>query len=485
MIQRRIAALATALLILAGCVAGAGSGGQIEGIQWVLDSYLQAGTLAIAPETVFADATFESNRVTGQSGCNSYTALYQSGGRSLRVSQSSSTLMACPAPVMDFEQTYLQLLQSSRYYTARNDQLTVFNADGTPVLVYDAAPRNPLLGRWDVDSYFVPPSTVSAPLAGTTLNVVFGIASIGGSSGCNTFSGTYGTNGNAVRISPLATTRLACPQDVMDQELAFLGALQGVSFIDYRGSTVLLTDRHGHLVVALVRPTPEPEASASPSAAPSVAASATPEVSEAPSATPAPTKTPAPTPTPAPTKTPAPSATTAPSAPAPSASIPFVPPTATCDLVVPNGGPTVAKLVYPGTWNSVTTPPELACRYFDPAEITVPADPTTLQTAVMATVNPMEYTAAVTAATDPVNWTVIRQGSSAAEGLSITCVDATALTDAGGIPTGSSAHSCLIGVGTAGTVILRTVSPSVDAPFPANDAIVTLMTLASTFTPAG
>jgi len=37
MTQRRIAALATALLILAGCVAGAGSGGQIEGIQWVID----------------------------------------------------------------------------------------------------------------------------------------------------------------------------------------------------------------------------------------------------------------------------------------------------------------------------------------------------------------------------------------------------------------------------------------------------------------
>jgi heat shock protein HslJ len=483
MTQRRIAALATALLILAGCVAGAGSGGQIEGIQWVLDSYLQAGTLAIAPETVFADATFESSRVTGQAGCNSYTALYQSGGRSLRVSQSSATLMACPVPVMDFEQTYLQLLQSSRYYTARNDQLTVFNADGTPVLVYDAAPRNPLLGRWDVDSFLVPPSTVSAPLPGTTLDVVFGIASIGGSSGCNTFNGTYGTNGNAVRISPLATTRLACPQDVMDQELAFLGALQGVSFIDYRGSTVLLTDRHGHLVVALVRPTPEPEASGSPSAAPSVAASATPEASEAPSATPAPTKTPAPTPTAAPTKTPAPSATAAPSVPAPSASIPVVPPTATCDLVVP-GGPTVAKLTFPGTWFTVTEPPELACRYFDPAEITVPSDPTTLQTAVVATVTPTPYADAVAAATNPANWTVVRQGSSSAEGLSVTCVDATALTDAAGIPTGSSAHSCLVGVGTAGTVILRTISATADEAFATNAAVVTLMTLASTFTPA-
>jgi hypothetical protein len=90
----------------------------------------------------------------------------------------------------------------------------------------------------------------------------------------------------------------------------------------------------------------------------------------------------------------------------------------------------------------------------------------------------------VTAATDPANWTVVRQGSSSAEGLSVTCVDATALTDAAGIPIGSSAHSCLVGVGTAGTVVLRTVSATVDEAFATNSAVVTLMTLASTFTPA-
>jgi len=483
MIQRRLAALAAVLLIAAGCVAGAGSGGQIEGIQWVLDSYLDNGTLAIAPETVFADATFESNRVSGQSGCNSYRALYQTGGRSLRVSQSSATLMACVEPQMTFEQTYLTLLQSSRYYTARNDQLTIFNADGTAVLVFDAAPKNPLLGRWDVDSYLVPPSTVTAPLAGTTLDVVFGIASVGGSSGCNSFSGTYGTNGNAVRISPLATTRLACPQEILDQETAFLAALQGVSFIDYRGNTVLLTDRQGHLSVALVRPTPEPEASAGPSAAPSVAASATPAASAAPSVTPAPTKTPAPTPTPTKAPTPKPTPTAAPSAPAPSSSFPVVPTTATCDLKAPNGGPVVANLVYPGTWHTVTEPADLACRYFDPAEITVPADPATLQTAVVATSTATSYDAAVKAATDPANWTVVQVGAPSAGIAPITCIDAKALTDASGIPTGSSAHTCIAGVGTSGSVSLRTVSATVDEAFAANAAVVTLMTVASTFTP--
>ena len=36
-------------------------------------------------------------------------------------------------------------------------------------------------------------------------------------------------------ISQLATTRLACPQDIMDQETAFLAALQGAALIDYKG----------------------------------------------------------------------------------------------------------------------------------------------------------------------------------------------------------------------------------------------------------
>jgi heat shock protein HslJ len=488
MFTRRIAAAAVVALLLAGCAGGTPSGGQFEGTQWVLSSYLENGSLAIVPETIFADATFESSFVSGQSGCNSYRALYQAGGRSLRISQSTGTLMACDQPTMDFETTFKTLLASSRYYTARDDTMTIYDDSRTPVLVFDAAPRNPLLGRWDVSSFLLPPSTVTSPLEGTKLEVVFGIASVGGSSGCNTFSGTYGTNGTTVRISPLATTRIACDQPVMDQETAFLAALQGVARIDYRGSQVNLTDRQGHLVVGLTRPVPEPSPSAGPSA--SAKASAAPEASTSakPSATPTAKPTASPTPTPSPTKspTPAPSATPVASAsapPQPSASIPVVPVTATCDLAPTDGGATVAKLVYPGTWHTVTEPANLACRYFDPAEITVPADPATLQTAVTATVLATPYADAVTAATDPANWTVVRSGTSTATGISITCVDATALTDAAGIPVGSSSHACLVDVGTSGTVVLRTVGATVDEAFATNAAVVSLMTLVSSYIP--
>ena len=54
-----------------------------------------------------------------------------------------------------------------------------------------------MLGTWKVDSFETAPGTVSALLEGTELTAVFGIASVGGSSGCNSYTGTYGTNGQS------------------------------------------------------------------------------------------------------------------------------------------------------------------------------------------------------------------------------------------------------------------------------------------------
>ena len=47
---RRLGALVVLALVVAACSAGAGSGGQLEGTRWVLDSYSQGGSLAILPE---------------------------------------------------------------------------------------------------------------------------------------------------------------------------------------------------------------------------------------------------------------------------------------------------------------------------------------------------------------------------------------------------------------------------------------------------
>ena len=488
---RRIGALLALLaLTITACSPGPGTGGQLEGTKWVLNSFDLDGTLTIVPETVYADANFDAQRVSGFSGCNQYDALYRAGGRTLIVSQPASTLMACDEATMAFEAQFLTLLQASRFYTVRRDTLTVFGAVGEgALLVFDAAPRNPLLGKWTVDSYGVPPSTVVAVLPETEIDMVFGIGTVGGFAGCNSFSGTYGTNGTVVRISRLATTRLACDEAVMEQETAFIEALQGAALIESRGSTLNLTDRKGGITVALARPMPpEPGASASP------APSATPEVTATPAPSPSPTPTPKPTATPTPKPSPTPKPTTAPTpTPAPTeaptaapteAPPTTVPPTASCKLAVP-GETVVATIVYPGTWYTVTEPADLACRYFDAVPITVPADPATLATPVRADVLATPYQDAVLSATDTNNWTVATKSEFNVRGAAVTCIGAIARTDASGIPVGQARYACLANVQTAGTVAIWATGAPDDDVFLMEAAVVNQMTLASTFTPPG
>jgi hypothetical protein len=145
----------------------------------------------------------------------------------------------------------------------------------------------------------------------------------------------------------------------------------------------------------------------------------------------------------------------------------------------------IAALVYPGTWFTVDEPAELACRYFDPEPITVPDDPATLETAVMASLDSTAYADAVTAAIDPANWTVAQSGSTTGENsVPITCVAAVSAAEASGLPVGTARFACLAGVGSAGTVTIWATGTEEDDTFQADAAVVSLMTLVSTFTPA-
>ena len=488
MTHRRLGALAAlVLLVVAACSPGPGSGGILEGTKWVLNAVAVGGVLTVVPETEYADAEFTSRQVSGFAGCNTFDASYRAGGRTLFVTRPRTTLMACPEPALGLEQAYLNALENSRFYTARADNLTIYDGDRNTILTFDAAPRNPLLGKWLVAGYGTPPSTVNGILPGTELDVAFGIVAIGGSAGCNTFSGTYGTNGDIVRVSQLATTRLACEQPIMDQETAFLAALQGVARIDSQGPRVNLEDRDGHALVQLVRPSEvEPEASASPSAVPSASAAPSASASAKPTATPTPkptaTPTPKPTaaPTPKPTAAPTATPTTAPSPSASASAPPSFPPTGTCDLLPAAGGAAVANLVYPGSWFTLAEPPELACRYFDPVEIVVPADPATLDTAVRADLSATPYADAVAAASDPANWTVAASSSFAGKGAPVTCVTATALTATAGIPVGEARSACFADLKTSGTVVIW-AHGTPDQAFVAEAGVVTLMTFLSTF----
>jgi heat shock protein HslJ len=485
--MRRLAALVALMLVVAACSGGTeGTGGQLEGTRWVLRSYAENGSQVLLEGDAYADATFTGGRVSGFGGCSTYDALARSTGRALLVSAARTTLQSCGETADAFQSTYLGLLQESRAFTSRLDTLTIFGPDRTALLVYDAGPGNPLLGHWNIDSFADAPGSQVAPLEGTSLTATFRLTNVSGSSGCNTYDGTYGTNGNVVAIGRLATTRMACPDDVMTQETAFLAALGGVAFVEPRGATLLLTDRSGNISVALSRPGAEPEATTAPATAePSKTPEATATKTPKPTASPSPTPTASPTPKPTATATAAPSATPKPTAkptaaptaaptPAPTVTPPSpLPATTTC--AIDGAGGSSATISYPANWNTLAAPPAMACRYFDPEPITVPEDPLTLETAVMIQLQAnLDYSDAVIAATDTGTWSVTTDAEFTVAGYPATLVEATSTNAASGTPVGSTRYAYLVDLGPNGTAFIQTTGTP-GATFDTNTSTVDLI----------
>jgi len=72
---------------------------------------------------------------------------------------------------------------------------------------------------------------------------------VSGSAGCNQYTGTYTVSGNTIQFSsPLASTRMACPQEVMDQENAYLKALGEAKTYTVRDDQLTLADANKTVV---------------------------------------------------------------------------------------------------------------------------------------------------------------------------------------------------------------------------------------------
>ena len=144
----------------------------------------------------------------------------------------------------------------------------------------------------------------------------------------------------------------------------------------------------------------------------------------------------------------------------------------------------IATIVYPAAWHTVTTPPTLACRYFDPNPITVPADPTTLQTAVMVKTDlTASYADALTAATNPTAWNVLRNEPVTVAGRPGTRVEATSTAGSPGVPVGSTRYAYLIDV-EGHPVWIETVGTVGDQAYTTNVSVVDLMAFGSTIAAA-
>jgi heat shock protein HslJ len=72
---------------------------------------------------------------------------------------------------------------------------------------------------------------LAAVLPGTEITATFEDGQVGGSSGCNTYGGSYEVKGEDISVTEIFMTEMACmdPEGIMEQEQTYLEYLSGVT----------------------------------------------------------------------------------------------------------------------------------------------------------------------------------------------------------------------------------------------------------------
>lgn len=106
----------------------------LAGTSWQVISYNngRGGVVSLMIGTEIT-ANFEESRVTGNSGCNTYSAQYQTQGDQINIGTAEVTEMAClePEGVMDQEQQYLAALSMADVYKVQGIRMEMRNSEGS------------------------------------------------------------------------------------------------------------------------------------------------------------------------------------------------------------------------------------------------------------------------------------------------------------------------------------------------------------------
>jgi heat shock protein HslJ len=91
--------------------------------------------------------------------------------------------------------------------------------------LYHSEASAPINGNWIIEYIGDRPVMDSSP-ASITFDTD---RQLSGNASCNRFSGRYAGTASALSVGPLATTRMMCPEALMEQEQRFLSALTEIA----------------------------------------------------------------------------------------------------------------------------------------------------------------------------------------------------------------------------------------------------------------
>ena len=239
---------------LAGCAARntATVSPSLDGSAWVLASLPGRSLVPDATPT----ARFEAGRVAGSDGCNRYSMPFTAHGSRIEIGpMGPSTQMACPESTMAQAEAFTTALRTARSFRRGNGTLEILAANGAVVVTF-AAQASSLVGiSWSVVNINNGRQAVVGMVSGSTVTLAFDTAGrVSGTTGCNRYTAAYNADGDTLRFSSVAATRMACADPAVDeQEQAFLRALESVATMGFEGDRLVLRDKDGAMAIVLER----------------------------------------------------------------------------------------------------------------------------------------------------------------------------------------------------------------------------------------
>jgi heat shock protein HslJ len=225
--------------------------------QWVSMTDPATGTTTINDPTRYTILFNSDGTAAIKADCNQVGASYTADGSSISITLGPSTLAACADDSRD--QQYLAALGSAAVFFFDGGDLFIDLAadggtiqfstgaapvapaptatpEGTPAATPEATPDasspvSPVLGlTFNLVSYG-PQGAEQSLIEGTSITAVFNPGTVAGNAGCNDYTGQVTPVEDFFTISSIAVTQQACeePAGVMEQEQAYLAALQGTS----------------------------------------------------------------------------------------------------------------------------------------------------------------------------------------------------------------------------------------------------------------
>lgn len=248
-----------AAFLLSACQPGAGgSSTSLQETVWLLQSYLdnQENTVqALSGSNVFIVFS-NDGKVAGNATCNRFSGSYTINGDKISINPGAMTLMMCPGEdLMDQERDFIAALSGAASYKIEGDLLNLLAEDGSTLITLKAQSASVLSdSNWQAVAYYDGQGFTSL-LAGTEITAMFSAdGKLSGSAGCNNYNASFKVDGGKITISAPASTRKMCssPQGIMEQESAYLAALEKAITYQVTGNTLLIQGVDGLNLVQFV-----------------------------------------------------------------------------------------------------------------------------------------------------------------------------------------------------------------------------------------